>query len=48
MALESTNDSLTAIAANCGFCNRNHLKNVFKAKTGLSLSEWRRRCSRKA
>ena len=42
-ALETTDDSLTAIAANCGFCNRNHLKNVFKAKTGLSLSEWRNR-----
>lgn len=40
-ALESTGDSLTAIAANCGFCNRNHLKNIFKAKTGLTLSEWR-------
>ena len=40
-ALETTGDTLTAIAANCGFCNRNHLKNIFKAKTGLSLSEWR-------
>lgn len=40
-ALGSTTDSLTAIAANCGFCNRNHLKNVFKAKTGMSLSAWR-------
>ena len=42
-ALESTNDSLTAIAAYCGFCNRNHLKNVFKAKTHLTLTEWRNR-----
>ena len=40
-ALESTTDSLAAIASNCGFCNRNHLKNIFKAKTGLTLSEWR-------
>lgn len=41
--LATTENSLTAIAANTGFSSRNHLKNVFKAKTGLSMSEWRNR-----
>jgi LacI family transcriptional regulator len=40
-ALETTDDSLASIATNCGFCNRNHLKNVFKSKTGMSLTDWR-------
>ncbi|MDD4018081.1 MAG: substrate-binding domain-containing protein [Kiritimatiellae bacterium] len=42
-ALSATGDRTSVIAANCGFQNPNHLRNVFLAKNGLSMSDWRKR-----
>ena len=40
--LEDTGLSIRAITAKCGFSNANHLKNLFKRTTGMSMREWRR------
>lgn len=42
-ALSISDDRITVIAANCGFSNPNHLRNIFLARTGLSMREWRKR-----
>ena len=39
--LEDTGLSIRAIAAKCGFSNANHLKNLFRRATGVSMREWR-------
>ena len=39
--LEDTGLSIRAIAAKCGFSNANHLKNLFRRATGMSMREWR-------
>ncbi|MDD3546287.1 MAG: substrate-binding domain-containing protein [Kiritimatiellae bacterium] len=41
-ALSTSGDRMSVIAANCGFSNPNHLRNVFLAKTGLSMRDWRK------
>lgn len=41
--LAKTSHSFDSIAAFCGFHNTNHLRNLFKARTGMTLSEWRER-----
>lgn len=40
--LEDTGLSIRAITAKCGFSNANHLKNLFKRATGMTMREWRR------
>ena len=40
--LRSTNLSIRAISAACGFGNVNHLKNLFKRKFGISMRNWRK------
>jgi AraC family transcriptional regulator len=40
--LERTNDSIGAIALNCGFTDQSHLTRVFRANVGFSPAAWRR------
>ncbi len=40
--LRSTNLSIRAISAACGFGNVNHLKNLFKRKFGTPMRNWRK------
>lgn len=40
--LRSTNLSIRAISADCGFGNVNHLKNLFKRKFGMPMRDWRK------
>ncbi len=40
--LRSTNLSIRAISAACGFGNVNHLKNLFKRRFGTSMRDWRK------
>ena len=40
--LRSTNLSIRAISAACGFGNVNHLKNLFKRKFGMPMRDWRK------
>ena len=40
--LERTGDSMAAIAAACGYTSAGRLAKVFHAKTGATLSDWRR------
>lgn len=39
--LSTTERKFTDIARDCGFRNSNHLKNLFKSRTGMSMREWR-------
>ena len=41
--LETTNDSISAIALACGFTDQSHLTRVFHAIVGTSPAAWRRR-----
>lgn len=41
--LERTDDSIAAVALNCGFADQSHLTRVFHAVTGTSPAAWRRR-----
>ena len=46
--LQSTNLSIRAISAACGFGNVNHLKNLFKRKFGMPMRDWRKsECSKR-
>jgi transcriptional regulator GlxA family with amidase domain len=40
--LARTNDSISAIAVNCGFADQSHLSRAFHAVTGTSPADWRR------
>jgi AraC family transcriptional regulator len=40
--MERTEDSLSAIAASCGFADQSHLTRVFHAEVGTSPAAWRR------
>ncbi len=39
--LQSTNEQLTKIASSCGYKNPNYLKELFRRRFGVSMSEWR-------
>ena len=41
--LETTNDSISAVALACGFADQSHLTRVFHAIVGTSPAAWRRR-----
>ena len=41
--LATTDESLDTLAQACGYENPNSLKNLFKRRYGVTLSEWRRR-----
>ena len=41
--LKSSNATIKAISAACGFQSENHAKKVFRQKVGMSMSEFRRR-----
>ena len=43
--LTTTTHTFDTVAALSGFHNTNHLRNVFKAKFGKTLTEWRRQRS---
>lgn len=43
--LASTVEPLESITSQCGYSSANYLKNLFKKKTGITMSEWRRRNS---
>ena len=43
--LTTTTHTFDMVAALSGFHNTNHLRNVFKAKFGKTLTEWRRQRS---
>jgi AraC-like DNA-binding protein len=40
--LAGTREKMDAIASECGYSNPIYLKNLFKKKFGMSMSEWRR------
>lgn len=40
--LARTNDSISAIAVNCGFADQSHLSRAFHTVTGTSPANWRR------
>ena len=42
--LAETDEYIVVISRKCGFPNPNHLKNVFAAKFGISMRDWRRQC----
>ena len=41
--LVKTSHSFDSIAAFCGFHNTNHLRNLFKRKFRMTLSDWRKK-----
>ena len=41
--LEWTNESISVIAASCGFADQSHLTRIFHAMVGSSPADWRRR-----
>ena len=41
--LRNTNTPIANIAAQCGYQNDNHLKNLFKKKFGMAMTAYRRR-----
>lgn len=43
--LRTTKSTITRIAAECGFRNENYLKILFKRRTGMTMSDFRRRNS---
>ncbi len=40
--LAGTREKMDVIASECGYSNPIYLKNLFKKKFGMSMSEWRR------
>ncbi len=40
--VSSTNQTMTEIAADCGFARDSHLARLFKETTGLTMRQWRR------
>ena len=43
--LTSTTESIESISVQCGYDSTNYLKNLFKKRTGITMSEWRSRNS---
>jgi AraC family transcriptional regulator len=41
--LERTEESISVIAASCGFADQSHLTRIFHAMVGSSPADWRRR-----